>query len=213
MMKLDTRDQRRDRREMPLMLTVSDVKQLGYCARIVYYGYLLGGRRPSTFKMSEGTRAHVDETRREARRSLRAYGLEGEASENARREFDVSLRSERLGLAGRLDLVIHAGKEVIPVDFKHGTAQPGRNHRYQLTAYALLVEEAWGKPVRRGFITLIPLKRSVPVPITATMREEVQRSITEIRGMIEREEMPPPTRMRERCRDCEFRRWCNDLDT
>jgi hypothetical protein len=26
-----------------LMLTVSDVKQLGYCARIVYYTYLLGG--------------------------------------------------------------------------------------------------------------------------------------------------------------------------
>lgn len=191
----------------PMMLTVTDVKQLGYCARIVYYGYLLGGRRPTTFKMGEGTRAHVDETRREARRSLQAYDLdEGE------RRFDVSLRSERLGLAGRLDLVIESEDEVIPVDFKHGTAQPGRNHRYQLTAYALLVEEIWKRPVRRGFITLIPIKRAICVPITPTMREEVLRNIARVRQMIGAEQMPPPTRMRGRCHDCEFRRWCNDLE-
>ena len=190
-----------------MMLTVTDVKQLGYCARIVYYGHLLGGRRPATFKMDEGIRAHVEETRREARRSLRAYGLD-----EGKRQFDVSLRSERLGLAGRLDMVIEGKGEVIPVDFKHGTAQPGRNHRYQLTAYALLVEEIWKRPVRRGFISLIPLKQAVCRPITATMREEVLRTIARVRQMIAREQVPPPTRMRGRCRDCEFRRWCNDLE-
>lgn len=190
-----------------MMLTVSDVKQLGYCARIVYYTYLLGGRRPTTFKMDEGTRAHEEEARRELRRSLHAYGMaEGE------RRFDVSLRSERLGLAGKLDMVILGEDEVVPVDFKHGTARPGRNHRYQLTAYALLVEEAWHKPVRRGFIGLIPLREAVPVAITPLMREEVRRELARAQGMIAREEMPPPTRMRGRCRDCEFRRWCNDLD-
>ena len=193
--------------EAPLMLTAGDVKQLGYCARIVYFGYLLGGRRPTTFKMDEGIRAHEEESKRELRRSLRAYGLE-----EAERRFDVPLRSERLGLAGRLDMVLLGEDEVIPVDFKHGTAPPGRNHRYQLTAYALLVEEVWGKPVRRGFIGLIPLKKAVLIPITATMREEVRRNIAQIRQMIAREQMPPPTRMRGRCHDCEFRPWCNDLD-
>ncbi len=191
----------------PLMLTVSDVKQLGYCARIVYYTYLLGGRRPTTFKMAEGTRSHEEEGRRELRRSLRAYGLdEGE------RTLDVSLRSERLGLSGRLDLVIESGGAIFPVDFKNGTAPPGRNHRYQLTAYALLVEEAWKRPVRRGFIGLIPDRRAVPIAISPTMREEVRREIGAIRAMIAAEQMPPPTRLRGRCVDCEFRCWCNDLD-
>jgi len=193
--------------DAPMMLTVSDVKQLGYCARIVYYGYLLGGRRPATFKMDEGTRAHEEEGRRELRRSLRAYGLD-----SGERQFDVSLRSERLGLSGRLDMVIAGKNEVIPVDFKHGTAPPGRNHRYQLTAYALLVEEVWRRPVRRGFIGLIPLRRAVPVAITPAMREEVLREMREARRMISLEEMPPPTRVRGRCTDCEFRRWCGDLD-
>jgi CRISPR-associated exonuclease Cas4 len=193
--------------ETPLMLTVSDVKQLGYCARIVYYTYLLGGRRPTTFKMAEGTRSHEEEGRRELRRSLRAYGLaEGE------RQFDVSLRSERLGLSGRLDMVIESGGILFPVDFKNGTASPGRNHRYQLTAYALLVEERWRRPVRRGFIGLIPARRAVPVAISPTMRAEVRREIAATREMIAAERMPPPTRLRGRCTDCEFRRWCNDLD-
>lgn len=191
----------------PLMLTVSDVKQLAYCARIVYYTHLLGGRRPTTFKMGEGTREHEEETRREARRSLQRYGLE-----EGERQFDVVLRSERLGLSGRLDMVLRSGDEVIPVDFKHGHAPPGRNHRYQLTAYALLVEEVWRRPVRRGFITLIPRREAIPVPVTATMREEVLREVRAIRAMITGEQMPLPTRIRGRCDDCEFRRWCNDLD-
>lgn len=198
---------RTDATEAPLMLTVSDVKQLGYCARIVYYSYLLGGRRPTTFKMDEGTRAHEEEGRRELRRSLRAYGLTA-----GERQFDVSLRSERLGFAGRLDMVIVGEDEVIPVDFKHGTAPPGRNHRYQLTAYALLVEEVWKRPVRRGFIGLIPLREAAPVAISRTMREEVRRDVTAVRQMIAAEQMPPPTRIRGRCVDCEFRCWCNDLD-
>lgn len=191
----------------PVALTVTDMKNFLYCRRIPFHGYLLGVRRPQTFKMAEGKRAHEDVAALEARRSLRAYGLRA-----GERFFDVAVRSERLGLGGRLDMVVRTDQEVIPVDFKDSAGRVGLNHRYQLTAYALLAEEAYGRPVRRGFIYLIPLRRAVEVPIRPGMRRFVHLGLRAMRAMIASESMSPPTRHRGRCTDCEFRRYCNDID-
>jgi len=107
------------------MLTVSDVKQYPYCPRIVYYTYLLPLRaRPITYKMAEGKLEHERTTELEERRSLRAYGL----AEGVR-HFDVALSSQRLGMSGRLDMVIETPAEVIPVDFKNSEGKVGLNHK------------------------------------------------------------------------------------
>lgn len=191
----------------PLLLTVSDVKQFPYCPRIVYYSYLLPVRaRPTTFKMEEGSRAHERIAALEERRSLRAYGLE-----EGQRHFDVAVASERLGLRGRLDMVIETDAEVVPVDFKNSEGAVGLNHKYQLTAYALLVEEVWRRPVRRGFIYLIPQQRAQEVRITSNMRGWVRKALQEVRAAIAQEALPPATRMRGRCTDCEFRNLCPDV--
>ena len=191
----------------PLTLTVSDVKQYPYCPRIVYYTYILPLRaRPTTYKMVEGKLEHERIAELEERRSLRAYGL----TEGVR-HFDVALTSARLGLTGRVDMIIAAQGEVIPVDFKNSEGRVGLNHKYQLTAYALLVEEAWRRPVRRGFIYLIPQKRAEEIRITANMRGWVGKALREIRDMLAREVKPEPTRMRWRCTDCEFRNLCPEV--
>lgn len=188
-----------------LSLTVSDIKQFVYCPRVVYFTYFLQQRRPTTYKMQEGNLEHEHVAELEERRSLKAYGLaEGE------RQFDVALYSDRLGLSGKLDMVILVANEVIPVDFKNSGVGVGLNHKYQLTAYALLVEDRWGKPVRRGFIYLVPLKRAYEVVITPNMRLFVRRTVELIRDMIDGEYMPPATRQKSRCRDCEFQNFCNE---
>jgi len=187
-------------------LTVSDVKQFVYCPRVVYFTYALPWRRPTTYKMLEGKIEHEHVAELEQRRSLRAYGLDG-----GERQFNVSIHSERLGLTGKLDMVIQAGGEVIPVDFKNSGSGVGLNHKYQLTAYALLVEDMWHRPVRRGFIYLVPLKKAHEVVITPNMRLFVQRTLDKIRDMIAGESMPPATRQKARCRDCEFRNFCNEV--
>jgi len=200
-----------------LMLTVSDVKQYPYCPRIVYYGYLLPQRaRPTTFKMTEGKLEHERLADLEERRALRAYGLAG-----GRRHFDVRVVSERLGLSGLLDMVIEAdivsaegrvlGQELVPVDFKSSTGRVGLNHKYQLTAYAMLLEETWRRPVRRGFIYLAPLRRTQEVRFTANMRGWVHKALREIRAMITSERKPEPTRVRGRCRECEYRNYCPEV--
>lgn len=188
-----------------LTLTVSDVKQFVYCPRVVYFTYALSWRRPTTYKMEEGRLEHEHVAELEERRGLRAYGLaEGE------RQFNVSLYSKRLGLSGKLDMVINTPGEVIPVDFKNSGAGVGLNHKYQLTAYALLVEDRWERAVRRGFIYLLPLKRAYEVPITPNMRLFVRERLEEIRRMVKGEAMPTATRQKSRCRDCEFQNFCNE---
>ena len=156
--------------------------------------------------MEEGTRQHEDEAAREERRSLRAYGLrEGE------RAFGMRLTSARLGLAGHLDMAITTRHEAIPVEHKHSTATVGTHQRYQLAAYALLLEEACGRPVRRAFVYQIPLRRAVEIPMRPGMRRYVTRTLQAMRRLLLHETMPPATRHGGRCRECEFRRFCNDV--
>ncbi len=188
-------------------LTVSDVKQYFYCPRVVFYTYCLHAKRPTTYKMKEGNLEHDAIAEREERRSLKAYGLtEGE------RQFNMSLYSRRLALTGKLDMAILTNNEVIPVDFKNTSGSVGLNHKYQLTGYALLVEDKWQKPVRRAFIYLVPEKKAQEVVITDNMRLFVKQTLTKIREMIEQESLPPPARRKTHCTDCEFINFCNDID-
>jgi CRISPR-associated exonuclease Cas4 len=189
-----------------LSLTVSDVRQHVYCPRIPYFR--LGLRLPHrfvTYKMAEGILEHRRTEELEHRRGLRAYGLaDGE------RTFDLMLHSERLGLGGRLDMLIRRAREAIPVEFKNSREPLGLNHKYQLAAYALLVEDAFGLPVRRAFVYFIPLKAAREVAILPAMRAYAKRVLGEIRRNVSGELMPEGTRVLGRCRECEFLPYCND---
>lgn len=107
-------------------------------------------------------------------------------------------------------MLICRAAEVIPVEFKNTRAGLGLNHKYQLTAYALLAEEQFGRPVRRTFVYFIPLKRAQEVEITPATRAYTRRVLNEIRASVAHERMPAGTRLQERCRVCEFLPYCND---
>jgi CRISPR-associated exonuclease Cas4 len=177
-----------------------------YCPRIPYFR--LGLRVPHRFvtgAMQEGILEHQRTTDLEHRRSLRAYGLtDGE------RLFDVQLRSTRLGLGGRLDLLIRRATEAIPVEFKNTHEPLGLHHKYQLTAYAVLAEDHLQLPVRRAFVYFIPLRQAQAVQITPAMRAFTQRVLNAIRKSIASEHLPEGTRVLGRCRVCEFLSYCND---
>lgn len=189
------------------MLTVTDVRQYFYCPRIVYYRLCQPLRRPLTYKMREGKLAQDRTADLEEERSLHAYGLAA-----GERHFNVSLRSESLGLQGIIDMVIVTGEEAIPVEFKNTTQPPARNHLYQLAAYALLVEERWGLRVRRGFVYRMPLKEATEVRMTPALRTGVRGALLAMRQMVAREAQPDPTEHIGRCVDCEYRRFCGDVD-
>ena len=188
---------------------VTDLKQWVYCPRVLYYSTCLPDVRPITYKMQAGIEAGQSEEGREARRSLRAYGLS-----EGRREFNVLLASTRLGLQGNVDMVIWTGdrkdEQVIPVDYKL-SRQAGPHFKLQLAAYGLLLEEREGIPARRGFVYYIPLRRAEEVRLDKRLREKLFTALDAMHRMLWSEAMPPPTPVRAICVACEFRRFCNDV--
>ncbi len=194
---------------MNVPLTVSDLRQYEYCARIPYFTHVLGLKRtrPITYKMQEGLLEHEHVTELEERRSLRSYGLSA-----GERLFNVRLVSPTLNLTGVLDMLILTETEAIPVEFKNNLFdQVGQNHLMQLAAYSLIIEEKWHRPVERAFVHFIPTKHSRQVKMDDTIKRRLLDRLQQVNQMINTENLPDATSVRGRCGDCELRNFCPDI--
>lgn len=197
--------QNQDNQPAPLMLTVSDLKQFVYCPRIPYYSYVMPVPAKPTVHMAVGTEAHRRLSRLEKRRSSHKYKLR-----EGTKLYKQTFLSQRLGLSGLLDLLIEANNSFYPVEYKNSTGDPLLHHRYQLTAYALLVEEHNDAVVRSGYVCMLRSDDVFPLEITESKKAYVKVLLDRIRRMIETQTLPAATPHRDRCENCEFRLYCAD---
>ena len=191
--------------ELESPFCVTDLKQWLYCPRILYYRLCLPDVRPTTYKMQMGSEEGKAEEIREARRSLKIYGVE-----DGHREFNVVLSSERYGLRGKVDLVIWRTAEVIPVDYKFSNIA-GQHFQLQLMAYGLLLEEISGLTAQHGFLYMLPNRNAIEVKFVARLRQKLLVTLEMMHRMLYSEPIPPPTQNQHKCLACEFRRFCNDV--
>ncbi|MCX8207639.1 MAG: CRISPR-associated protein Cas4 [Methanothrix sp.] len=189
---------------------MSDVKQYLYCPKIIYFDHVLHVPKPPDQKLDSGKEAHESITAREKRRKGAVfYDPELDSAEKL---FRVELVSHSLGLRGVLDYLVKTEREYIPVDYKFGCSNNGTaylNHKYQLAAYVLLVEDCFRTTVRRGFIHYSREKLNVRIDITDELRRRTMKMIAEIRVIVENETDPACSRNPARCTDCEYRRYCD----
>jgi CRISPR-associated exonuclease Cas4 len=184
---------------------VTDIKEYAFCPRIYYYEACLPGLHHHTVKTQVGQRAHERERALARRRTLAAYGLaEGE------RAFDVLVVSQHFGMIGELDEAISCPDEIIPVDYKN-TTRVGYNFQLQLAAYGLLLAEATEMAVRRGFFYLIPARRAEELVFTPNLKRAAEEALAAMHHITKTEGVPQPTRYRDRCVTCKYRRFCNDV--
>lgn len=189
-----------------LELTVTDLKQFGYCARIPYWAYVLPVPVTKPYKVARGHDVQAALEVLEQRRTLRRYGVEA-----GERVFGLRVRSERLGLSGRLDVALRTPMSCHPVDFKDTEGGVRRNHVLQLAAYALMLEEQYSLAAPSGFVYLVPTQDVVEVPVGDVERAEVAAAAEAIRTFVAAETLPDPTPRRARCDGCEFRNFCADI--
>lgn len=188
---------------------VTDLKQWVYCPRILYYITCLPEVRPTTYKMEAGIEAGREQENRQARRSLRIFGID-----KGRCEFSVPVCSAELGLRGLVDMVIWSGisdgELVIPVDYKLSRVS-GAHFKMQLVAYGMLLEETYGATARRGYLYFIPTRKAEEFRLDKRIRKKLLKNLESMQRMLDTEEMPVPTSRRGKCVSCEFRRFCNDV--
>ncbi|MGI6092431.1 MAG: CRISPR-associated protein Cas4 [Veillonellaceae bacterium] len=186
---------------------VTDIKQYIYCPRIIYFLYVCPVNKKTTYKMQAGKEEHFILDKLERRRTLKRYNLE-----SGERVFHAWLNSPRLGLQGKLDLHIISGKDYFPVEFKFTTRGASLNHKYQLISYALLLEDSFKCNIRFGLLYLVPTQTIIPIEITPNSRLFVHEIIDRIREIVKSERMPEKQKKTEKCRDCEYLRFCGDID-
>ncbi len=187
-------------------LRVNDLKQYFYCPRIVFYQYSMPVEKKATWKMEQGKVEEAKIDQLEKRRKLSAYKLA-----EGKRQFHVWLGSEKLGLSGKLDLLIDSPEGLFPVDFKFTTGRSHRNHVFQLCGYALLLEDCYERRVDKGFVYLIPKNDADVIDLTEELKKDTRKVLDEIRAMVAQERMPEPTPVRTRCDDCEYKNFCGDI--
>jgi CRISPR-associated exonuclease Cas4 len=192
-------------------VSVTDVKHYVYCPRLVYFDRVLHATPVFGSQQEEGKESHEDYVGKELRRKDAIYY--SPEFVGAEKLLFNPLSSDALGLQGNVDLIIKTAKgEFIPVEYKNMNSDNGRvcmDHKYQLVAYALLIEENFGTIVKRGFVNYIPETLILQFEITPTMKSHVKRVLGHIRRIIQTEELPPIRVAKHKCQGgCGHKQTC-----
>jgi CRISPR-associated exonuclease Cas4 len=154
---------------------------------------------------AEGRILHerVDSGKRESRRDVRiAYSL--------------SLRSLRLGLVGKADVVeFHkekstAGKTIwrpFPVEYKRGRPKRDNCDRIQICAQALCLEEMLGHRIEGGALFYGKTRRRQDVVFDEDLRKETETTAARLHALFAARKTPKPI-FDKRCPNCSFYTIC-----
>jgi len=192
-------------------VSVTDVKHYVYCPRLVYFDRVLHATPVFGSQQEEGKESHEDYVGKELRRKDAIYY--SPEFVGAEKLLFNPLSSDALGLQGNVDLIIKTAKgEFVPVEYKNMRSDDGRvcmDHKYQLVAYALLIEETFGAVVKRGFVNYIPETLILQFEITPTMKSHVKRVLGHIGRIIKDEELPPILVAKHKCQGgCGHKQTC-----
>ncbi len=193
------------------LISVTDVKHYIYCPRLVYFDRVLHAQPIFGSQQEESQELHMEYVRKELRRKDAVYY--SPEFVGAEKLLFVPLVSKSLQLQGVVDLIIKTVKgEYVPVEYKNMVSDRGKvymDHKYQLVAYALLVEENFGTVVKRGFVNYIPEQLILKFEITPTMKSYAKRVVGHIKRIIREEKLPPIKVARNKCQGgCGHKQTC-----
>lgn len=192
-------------------ISVTDIKHYVYCPRLVYFDRVLHATPVFGSQQEEGKESHEEQVAKELRRKDAIYY--STEFVGAQKLLFTALSSDALGLQGNVDLIIHTARgEFIPVEYKNMNSDGGRvcmDHKYQLVAYALLIEDCFGTVVKQGIVNYLPQTQILQFEITPTMKTHVKRVLGHIKRIIQTEELPPIRVANYKCQGgCGHRQTC-----
>ncbi|HZT80072.1 MAG TPA: type I-MYXAN CRISPR-associated endonuclease Cas1 [Gemmataceae bacterium] len=173
---------------------------------------------PRLFYLEEVEEIRVADAAVFAGRELHAALAADEDGESV----SLELRSDALGLVGKVDCVRRRDGSYLPYEHKRG--QPRRDEppgadspgspqawpsdRLQVIAYAALLEEAFGQPVPEGRVHYHAAHVTVRVPFDDQARADLAAALAEARRLRESVERPPIAENERLCARCSLAPVC-----
>ena len=141
-----------------------------------------------------------------------------ESRGNVRIEFAMPLRSLRLGLVGKADVVEFHRKSALqnvkspewvpfPVEYKRGKPKEDNCDRVQLCAQALCLEEMLDVEIPCGALFYGKTRRRKDVDFDNALRQETESAAIQLHKLIESGKTPPPV-YTPKCKSCSFFHVC-----
>lgn len=139
-----------------------------------------------------------------------------ESRRDVRTAYTVSLRSLRLGVVGKADVVeFHRektsdGKTIwrpFPVEYKRGRPKKDNCDKIQLCAQALCLEEMLGHRIDQGALFYGKTRRRQDVAIDDRLRAETEQMAVQLHALFNARVTPKPV-FDKRCPNCSFFSYC-----
>lgn len=141
-----------------------------------------------------------------------------ESRGDVRTTSGVALRSLRMGLIGKADVIeFHrriapggqgeAFWQPFPVEYKRGRPKSQDWDKVQLCAQALCLEEMLGVKVEEGALFYGKTRRRVNVTFDPTLRGKTEETAARLHSLIQQRRTPPPV-YKAACENCSFLESC-----
>lgn len=142
----------------------------------------------------------------------RVHDESRESRGDVRIDYGVSLRSLRLGLIGKADVVeFHRQPDgawlPFPVEYKRGKPKADDCDRVQLCAQAICLEEMLSVAIPEGALFYGQTRHRLDVVFDEALRRETETIARQVRDLIASGQTPPPI-YEKRCESCSLMADC-----
>lgn len=141
-------------------------------------------------------------------------GLEKACAKLTPIKVEYTIRSESLGLSGRVDKIMMDNGNPIPVEIKTGKAgdRVWAGDRLQVCGYVLLTEEEYGKHIPYGYVEYTKISEKKPVLSNEKLRRQVLETRNEINEILAGK-IPEicPHGSGKKCEMCGFKEKCYSI--
>lgn len=127
---------------------------------------------------------------------------EHEIRDGVRYEYAVPIRSLRLGLIGKADVIEFHADKIFPVEHKRGRPKPTHCDWIQLCAQAICIEEMLNAEVPEGAIFYGQPRRRQSVEFTSELRLETEQTAKALHELISSGRTPLPEYEEKKCSAC-----------
>jgi len=126
---------------------------------------------------------------------------------------ELKIKSETLGLSGIIDQIEIYEKGYVPIELKSGRApkeDAWPNHKIQVAAYAMLLEEKFNTEVKEGFIHYLDVNEKRHIPINVFLKEETNELKNKVKALLESADIPDFCDNENKCNACGLKEECFD---